>query len=57
MRKGVAHGEAKEWYADGTEKSATLYRHGLREGPSSEWVPQRTTKTRSLLSKRSATRS
>ena len=39
MRDGIAHGEAKEWYPDGTEKSSTIYRHGLRERPSSESYP------------------
>ena len=31
MRGGVPHGEALEWYLDGTQKSSTLYRHGLRK--------------------------
>ena len=52
MVKGLAHGEAKEWYPDTTPKSSTLFRHGLREGPFIRMVSKWQAKTRPFLPER-----
>ena len=53
---GIAHGEAKEWYTDGTEKSSTIYRHGLGKDHLLNHT-QTANKRLGLLPKRQATRS
>jgi antitoxin component YwqK of YwqJK toxin-antitoxin module len=38
MKKGLFHGNVREWYGDGTPKSETEFKNGERQGRNIEWT-------------------